>query len=194
MESWNQLLPFVTVMREGSFRKASLKLRITPAAVSQSIATLERHLGVRLFRRTTRQTYATDEARALYESIGALVEDLDQRLHAMDDMQGEPAGVIRLSMAPAFGRQRVLPVLPDFLKRFPKVRLELHFDNPSCLTLPRNVDLVISHGALGNAFVSRLLRQMKLILVAAPKYLERRGGITRIAEANDILPIPTVQR
>ena len=176
MATWSYLLPFVTVMKEGSFNRAARKLQVTPAALSQSIAHFERKLGVRLFHRTTRHLQATGEAQILFQSLGDLVGDIDQRLRGLDDLQGKPSGLIRMSMSSAFGRKHVMPTIASFLERYPKVRIEFFFDTQQESLAESGMDLAVRHGAKHAGFTVRPLRQMPLLLVASRAYLAKRGA------------------
>lgn len=176
MGTWNYLLPFVTVMKEGSFNRAARKLQVTPAALSQSIAHFERKLGVRLFHRTTRHLQATGEAQFLFESLGDLVGEVDQRLRVLDNLQGEPAGLIRMSMSSAFGRKHVMPAITSFLERYPRVRFEFFFDTQQVSLAESGMDLAVRHGAKHAGFIVRPLCQLSLLLVASREYLAKRGA------------------
>lgn len=176
MGVWNYLLPFVTVMKEGSFNRAARRLQVTPAALSQSIAQFEKKLGLRLFHRTTRHVQATGEAQFLFESLGDLVGEVDQRLRLLDNLQGEPSGLIRMSMSSAFGRKHVMPTIASFLERYPKVRFEFFFDTQQESLAESGMDLAVRHGAKHAGFIVRPLCQLSLILVASREYVERRGA------------------
>src|SRR6218665_1273472 len=175
MGIWNHLLPFVTVMKEGSFTRAARKLRVTPGALSQSVAQLEKKLGVLLFHRTTRQLHATNEARTLFDSVGSLVSELDDRLGVLDYGGAGPSGLIRIAISSAFGRKRIVPLLASFLERYPKVSIEITFDSQSESLAQVGVDLAIRHGARHAGYIARALCRMQLVLVASPAYIARRG-------------------
>ena len=175
MGIWNHLLPFVTVMKEGSFTRAARKLRVTPGALSQSVAQLEKKLGVLLFHRTTRQLHATNEAQTLFDSVGSLVSELDDRLGVLDYGGAEPSGLIRIAISSAFGRKRIVPLLASFLERYPKVSIEITFDSQSESLAQVGVDLAIRHGARHAGYIARALCRMQLVLVASPAYIARRG-------------------
>ena len=185
MGTWNHLLPFVTVMKEGSFKRAAQRMAVTPAALSQSIAQLERKLGVRLFHRTTRQLHATDEGRILYESLGGLVVELEQRLRLIDDLRGEPSGLIRLAISSAFGRRRVVPAIGAFLNRYPKVAVEMLFESHPQSLAQSGMDLAVRHGTKHAGYIARPICRMDLLLVASPEYLERRGTPRTISDLEE---------
>lgn len=182
MRNLNQLVPFITAVREGSFRKAASTLGVSPAAISQHIAQLEQSLGYRLFYRVTRQVRITDEGARLFELLDGPVAQIGHALALAQDIRGETGGVIRIGIATGFGRKIVLPLLEEFRERYPKVRLDILFDYDE-IDHTENLDLVIRHGIpTTSRFVFHHLCELTPILVATPGYLSRRGKPMTIAD------------
>src|SRR5258705_11611546 len=115
METLANLEAFVRSAESGGFSAAARRLALTPAAVSRSVATLERNLGVRLFQRSTRKLTLTEAGERFLHAIKDDLEGLQTAIAAMATDQGEPAGVLRVSMALNFGADYILPLLPAFL-------------------------------------------------------------------------------
>src|ERR1700749_2514578 len=90
------LVPFVQVVRCGSFVAAAAKMQGTPPAISKSIARLEKALGVRIFNRTTRSLDLTAEGREFYERISKLLLGVDEAVAALADAIHEPQGAVRV--------------------------------------------------------------------------------------------------
>jgi len=180
MESLANLESFVRSAELSSFSAAARRLGLTPAAVSRNVATLERGLGARLFQRSTRRVALTEAGEQLLASIGDPLHLLQKAISAATVQSDEPSGVLRLSMSMSLGMDYVVPILPEFLARYPSIRLDWHFDG-------RQVDLV-SEGfdaAIGGAFdlspgfVARRLAPAHVVAVAAPSYLAERTPITQ---------------
>jgi DNA-binding transcriptional LysR family regulator len=175
METLANLESFVRSAEAQSFSRAARRLALTPAAVSRNVAMLERNLGVRLFQRSTRKITLTEAGERLFASIGGNLEAMQAALRDIASRSREPAGVLKVSVAPSFGVDHLLPLLPAFLQRYPAIQPEWHFDN-------RPVDLIAEHydAAIGGGFelspgvVSRTLAPAHIIAVAAPSYLEGR--------------------
>jgi DNA-binding transcriptional LysR family regulator len=159
-----------------SFTAAALAAGLSPAAVSRSVARLETRMGVRLFVRTTRRIHLTDGGRAYYEQCRQALSLMRDAESQLTGEQQAPAGVLRLSVASPYGHYRVLPLLPRFRVRFPKVRIELHLSNRNIDFTGEGFDLAIRGRAPPDSgLVARKLEDAELVLVAAPSYLARAG-------------------
>ncbi|VVM78794.1 LysR family transcriptional regulator [Pseudomonas fluorescens] len=175
METLANLESFVRSAETGSFSAAARLLALTPAAVSRNVAMLERNIGVRLFQRSTRKLSLTEAGEGFLASIGGNLEALQEAISAVSSDRGEPAGVLKVSLAPTFGIGHVLPLLPQFLARYPLIRPEWHFEN-------RQVDLIAEgyDAAIGGGFeltprvISRTLAAADIVAVASPAYLAGR--------------------
>ena len=118
MESLANLEAFVRSAELGGFSAAARRLALTPAAVSRNVATLERSLGVRLFHRSTRKLTLTDEGERFLQSVGASLDALRGAI-AEASAEGEPAGVLKVSLSLTFGIAHILPLIPQFERRYP---------------------------------------------------------------------------
>ncbi|RXV67978.1 LysR family transcriptional regulator [Burkholderia stabilis] len=175
METLANLESFVRSAETGSFSAAARRLALTPAAVSRNVALLERNLGVRLFQRSTRKLTLTEAGARFLVEIGGNLDALQAAIASVSTDRSEPAGVLKVSMAPTFGMTYVMPLLPAFLARYPMVRPDWYFEN-------RPVDLIAEgyDAALGGGFdlapgvVSRPLAPAHLVAVASPAYMAGR--------------------
>jgi DNA-binding transcriptional LysR family regulator len=175
METLANLESFVRSAETGSFSAAARRLMLTPAAVSRNVALLERNLGVRLFQRSTRKLTLTEAGERFLVEIGGNLDALQAAIVSVASDRSEPAGVLKVSMAPTFGITYVMPLLPAFRARYPMVRPDWHFEN-------RQVDLIAEgyDAALGGGFdlapgvVSRALAPAHLVAVASPAYMAGR--------------------
>ncbi|MBB4512615.1 LysR family transcriptional regulator [Paraburkholderia fungorum] len=175
METLANLESFVRSAETGSFSAAARRLTLTPAAVSRNVALLERNLGVRLFQRSTRKLTLTEAGERFLVEIGGNLDALQAAIVSVSSDRSEPAGVLKVSMAPTFGITYVMPLLPAFRARYPMVRPDWHFEN-------RQVDLIAEgyDAALGGGFdlapgvVSRALAPAHLVAVASPAYMAGR--------------------
>lgn len=176
MNDLTSLLSFLKSAQSGSFSKAAALLGITPAAVSKHIAKIELEFGVRLFRRSTRSISLTEAGEKFYAEALAPTLAIQEAMDRLKEDNLEPSGTLKLSIAPAFGRQYILPLMPEFMERYPAIHIDWSFGN-------RHVDLV-SEGydaAIGSELkseaniVARALLPIKILTVAAPAYLEKYG-------------------
>lgn len=184
METLGNLLSFVRSAECGSFSAAARRLGLTPAAVSRNVAQLESNLGVQLFQRSTRRVTLTEAGERFFGNVGPSLEGVQAAIADVTSHAGEPAGVLKVTAAPGFGRDFLLPLMPAFLNQYPSVIPEWHLDN-------RQVDLVAEgfDAAIGGGFelapgqIAREIAPAHLILVASKEYLR---GKDRIAQLDDI--------
>ncbi|WP_085718610.1 LysR family transcriptional regulator [Pseudomonas sp. B28(2017)] len=184
METLGNLLSFVRSAESGSFSAAARRLGLTPAAVSRNVAQLEANLGVQLFQRSTRRVTLTEAGERFLGNVEEGLESVQAAIADVTSHAGEPAGVLRVTAAPSFGRDFLLPLMPDFLTRYPSVIPEWYLDN-------RQVDLVAEgfDAAIGGGFelapgqIAREIAPAHLVLVASREYLARQP---HIADLDDV--------
>ncbi|KPH01695.1 LysR family transcriptional regulator [Pseudomonas sp. RIT-PI-q] len=175
METLANLESFVRSAETGSFSAAARLLALTPAAVSRNVAMLERNIGVRLFQRSTRKLSLTEAGESFLASIGGNLEALQAAISAVTSDRGEPAGVLKVSLAPTFGIGHILPLLPAFLARYPLIRPEWHFENRPVDLIAEGYDAAIGGGfELTPGVISRTLAAAHVVAVASPAYLATR--------------------
>ena len=122
METLANLESFVKSAESGGFSAAARRLSLTPAAVSRNVATLERNLGIRLFQRSTRSLVLTEAGERFLQAIQGSLEELQASIANTATDRGEPTGVLRVSLGLTFGVDYIVSLLPDFLKRYPKIQ------------------------------------------------------------------------
>lgn len=173
METLANLESFLRSAESGSFSAAARRLALTPAAVSRNVAMLERNLGVRLFQRSTRKLTLTEAGESFLAAIGDPLEALQNAIAAVSTDDGQPAGTLKVSLAPSFA-DYLLPLLPEFLQRYPRVRPEWHFENRAVDLVAEGYDAAIGGGfELAPGVVARTLAPLHIIAVASPAYLAR---------------------
>jgi DNA-binding transcriptional LysR family regulator len=176
MPEIRNLQPFVQAVRCGSFIAAANRLRVTPPAISKSVAALERELGVRLFNRTTRKLSLTSEGRQFFQRVAPLLSQLDEAVADVRRSPAHPEGLIKVSVTPTFGRHCLTPVIAEFLQRFPLVEIDISYDEIAPSLVNDGVDVSIQHArGRGTNHVSRPLCDYPIVLVASRDYLEHRG-------------------
>lgn len=174
MESLANLESFVRSAEAGGFSGGARRLGLTPAAVSRNVAQLERNLGVRLFHRSTRSLALTETGERF---LLALRDDLAGVQAAIAAVAGgdAPAGVLKVSMSVTFGADVLLPLLPQFLARYPQVRPEWRFENRQVDLVAEGYDAAIGGGFdLAAGLVARPLAPAHIVAVASPAHVEGR--------------------
>ncbi len=167
---------FIKVADLGSFSKAAQVLNLAPSSITRSINKLEAELDVRLFKRSTRALVLTEEGHQFYPRAEKLLEDADGLISSMQGTRLEPEGSLRISAFEGFGRAFISPLLPEFLSRYPKLKVEIELDNQIVDLNSENVDLGIRIGLPADSNLNaRLLLANKTVLCASPRYLEQHG-------------------
>lgn len=158
------------------FTAAALALGVTAAAVSRSVGRLEERLGAKLFTRTTRHMRLTEEGQAYFEQCRQALAQIENAERAINGSQAEPSGVLRVSMPTTFGHHRVLPRLPQFMERYPKIKVEVDLSNRNIDFVEDGYDLAIRGGTHSDSrLVARQLEDASFGIFAAPQYLALRG-------------------
>jgi len=164
---------FIATADAGSLSAAARRLGLTPAAVSKSVKQLEARLGVRLFMRSTRSLALTTDGERLYAQVRLPWSEIGDALTDMQRGAGKPAGTLKVSLAHTIGREYFVPMMGEFVHRYPDVVPDLHFDNRQIDLIAEGFDVAIG-GAfeLTDALIARELAPLRNVLVASPAYLK----------------------
>src|SRR5882724_5875419 len=175
METLANLESFVRSAETGSFSITARRLSLTPAAVSRNVAMLERNLGVRLFHRSTRKLNLTEAGERFLHAIRDNLQGLQASIADVATDRGEPAGTLKVSMGLSFGIDYIVPLLPEFLRRYPKIQPDWRFESRQVELVAEGLDAAIGGGIeLAPGVVSRTLAPLHIIAVASPDYLKDR--------------------
>jgi LysR family transcriptional regulator, regulator for bpeEF and oprC len=176
MDRFDAIRLFVRAVESGSFSAVAREAGIGQSAVSKQIAALEAHLGAQLLLRTSRSMTVTEAGQTFYESAVSLVGDLEAAESLVGRGQSAPSGIVRVTMAPVFGRLYVVPKLPAFFARFPEISIELTVSERTVNLIEDGVDLAIHNGELADStMIARKIASSPIITVATPTYLAARG-------------------
>jgi DNA-binding transcriptional LysR family regulator len=166
----------LTVEHEGGFAPAARRLGVTRAAVSRSIAELERRLGTRLARRTTRKVVLTESALALLERCRGPVTSIREAFEVARERDDELAGLVRIAGPTAFGRDVLVPLLLEFQRTHLAISLDLRMSDGVEDLVAEPIDLTVRLGPLPDvSLVARSVGTLPLVLVAAPSVLREHG-------------------
>jgi DNA-binding transcriptional LysR family regulator len=175
MAHLQHLVSFVQTAEHGSFSAAARVLGLTPAGVSKNVASLESDLGLRLFHRSTRRLTLTESGERFLQRVQDPLTSLQDALAGARDRDEAPAGILKVSMGQALGRTFIVPLLDDFLGRYPAVLPDWHFDNRQVDIVGEGFDAAIGGGFdLTSGVVARELAPVHIVAVASPAYLEGR--------------------
>ena len=177
MDRFTALRVFRHVAELGSFTEASRKLGLSPPAVSKNVAELEAHLGVRLINRTTRRMALTEEGRIYLDHIARGLDALMEADTALSHVNASPSGTLRVSAPMTTALVRFSEAIPEFLSRYPQLKLDLHLDDRRVDIVREGFDLAIrgSSNLEDSSLIARKLGIMPHVLCAAPAYFKRHG-------------------
>ena len=166
---------FRAVVELKSFRRAGDRLDLGSSAVSKLVAALERELGTALLARTTRSLSLTEAGTAFYESAVRITDEADHAVDRVREHDGQPSGVLRVSVPASFGICWLAPRLPRFLERHPRLRMDLSLNDRLVDLVAEGFDcaLRIATGLRDSTMHARPLGDVHRVLVAAPRYLRR---------------------
>lgn len=174
MDRLDAMRVFTRVVERQSFVRAAEDIGLPASTATDAVKQIERRLGVRLLDRTTRQVRATPDGEAYYRSCLRILEDVEDAESALGS--AEPQGLLRVNLLGSQARQIILPALPSFCERFPKIDLYLSEADHFVDLLREGVDCVIRAGQPDKTdLVGRQIALLQETTVASPDYLRRHG-------------------
>lgn len=167
----------LAISRRGSFRAAALDLGMSTSALSSAIAKLEGRLGVRLFNRTTRSVSLTAAGQKFVDQVTPALKDIHQALDTVQSQQDTPSGVLRINTFATAGREVLAPLILEFLRRFPTVRVDLVTEGNLVDIVADGFDFGIrSQNLLPSDMISiPIAPPRRYAVVATPTYFEAHG-------------------
>ena len=193
---WSHCHWLTVLSEQGSYTAAAARLGVSKAAMSQRMAELERVAGVALVQRTTRSVRLTEAGQRLVDQTRAAFEQISQSFAQVRDLAEAPQGLLRVTAPVALARQQIVPLLPDFLRQYPQVRIELNLSDRLSSLATEGFDLAIRHTAHPpDTHVAVALCTTRSVLVASKAYLRRAGTPQQPADlaAHNCLHYPRPQ-
>lgn len=179
----NGMRVFAQVVEAKSFSAAADKLGMSKSLVSRHVSALERSLSVKLLNRSTRKLSLTEAGTTFYEHCARIVQEAQLAEERLTQAQAEPAGLVRVTAVQPFVVRHVLPALPEFYEKYPKVRIELCCSNRAADLGDERFDLGIRVSFdPAPHLVARKLAANRAVLCASPAYLERHGTPRRVED------------
>ncbi len=173
---WTHLHWLSVLAQQGSYTAAAARLGVSKAAMSQRIAELEGAAKVTLVQRTTRSLRLTEAGQRLVDDTRASFEQIEQSFAQVRDLAEQPGGLLRVTTPVALARQQLVPLLADFLKNYPDVRIELDLSDRLSALATEGFDLAIRHTARPpDTHVAWALCATASVLVATRAYLRKHG-------------------
>ena len=176
IELLQEMAIFVKVVETGSFSETARQLGYTPSAISRAVSRLEKALGTQLIQRTTRKLALSESGKQIHQHCLEMLTSAQHVIDNTDQLSTEPSGVIRISVPKAVGHYLLHPYIPEFLKRYPKVDVQMLLEDRHIDFIDDQIDLAIritNEPALG--LKGRKLLDIDHVIVATPQYLKEFG-------------------
>src|SRR6266850_5391023 len=176
MDNLSGILAFVRSAQARNFTKAARQLGMTPSGVSKAISRLENQFKVRLLHRTSRSVTMTPEGAGFYERCRTIIADLEDAELLLSQARGEPHGVLRITLPLSIGRLHLARVLPEFVQRYPELKVEAVFTDRLVDLIEEGFDVAVRLGKPPDSrVVARQIATGTVTTCASPAYLKRHG-------------------
>jgi DNA-binding transcriptional LysR family regulator len=176
MDRLESMTAFVAVAKSGGFSAAARQIGIPLATISRRVAELEAELGVRLLQRSTRHVALTEPGQSFFVSCQRILDELREATDAVTGEYRTPKGELTVTAPMGFGRLHLQPIAMDFLSAYPEINLRLLLVDRLVDLLEEHVDLALRIAELPDSrMIARPLGHVRMIVVASPAYLKRRG-------------------
>lgn len=192
MRDLNELFFFAKVVEHGGFSAAAAQLRIPKSRLSRHIAQLETRLGMRLLNRTTRSVTLTEAGRMYYQHCRDLLASADAADQTAESLKSEPSGLLKVAAPLGIADRDLSPIIPGFLAKYPKIRLNLVISSRRVDLAEDGFDLALRVRMPGDEdphLVTRRFAVADASLVATPRLLKRHP---KLKEPRDLESLPIV--
>lgn len=167
---------FVRVAELGSFSAVAQQLGVARSVVTRQVAALERHLGTKLMARSTRRLTLTAAGSGYLERCRVILNLVEAAESDLAEEGDAPRGSLKISVPLSYGLRRLAGPLLDFIRRYPEVSLDMDYSDRRVNLIEEGVDLAIRiAGRLDPGDVARRIGTERMVVLAAPAYLERHG-------------------
>ena len=188
----NNIRMFLRVYDLGSMSAAARDQRTSPAVASARISELEKHLGVRLFNRTTRSLQPTENGRIFYDGARRVIDAIEEAEAAVMDVTQNPRGTIFVAAPLGVGRRFIAPHVPAFKDLYPQIDVRLRLSDRVIDVVAEGIDVAFHLGLLDDSTLKvKLIADCPRVLCAAPAYIARRGlpadGAALVQDRHDCL-------
>jgi DNA-binding transcriptional LysR family regulator len=176
MDLFHSMRVFVQVIDSGGFSAAARRVGASPTTVTHHVQALEKHLGVQLIHRTTRSLSLTEVGRTFYERTSRILAQVEEVESCASDLRTTPRGLLRIGTSDSMARA-IGPLMVEFNAAYPNISFDVVVGEYMVDPIEAGFDLVLRGGCLpDSSLIGRRLGVARLILCAAPAYLERRGA------------------
>jgi DNA-binding transcriptional LysR family regulator len=174
----NDLMYFARVVEHGGFSAAERVLGISKSRLSRRVAELETAVGVRLLQRSTRKLALTEAGQLFYQHCREMLTQAQAAMDAVQELRSSPRGTVRVSVPVTVSQTLLSDVLPEFLLRYPEIRLSIRVTNRVMDLYDDSIDVALrvrSEPPDSANIVARPLWRTEQMLVGAPSLLRQHA-------------------
>ncbi|MBK3776831.1 LysR family transcriptional regulator [Azospirillum brasilense] len=167
---------FVKVAETESFAEAARHMRLSAPAVTRAVAALEEMIGARLFVRTTRSVKVTEAGSRYHEDCRRILSYIAEAEAAAGGIYATPTGTLAVTASALFGPMHVLPIVTEYLDRYPGMRAQTFFVDRPVNIVEEGIDVAVRIGHLPDSgFTAIRVGMVRRVVCGAPAYFERHG-------------------
>ena len=179
----NELLLFYQLAKATNLRQASVRLKVPLATVSRKLRELERDLGAVLVKRGPRRITLTDAGVTIFEHCAKIVSEVSAAHQAVQELQSDPGGEIRVSLPYGFGTNWISSAIAKFAKVYPKVELRIRATHKTVDVTTEQIDVAFHVGRVGNELLPALkVCELHRGVYASPAHCSESGVPGKPAE------------
>lgn len=177
MDRWAEIEVFLRTAEAGSLTRAAEALDMSVSAVSRHLHSLEERLNVRLLQRSTRRMYLTEEGEIFYAKSKDVLANMKEVEADVSGKAFKPSGTLRVSASLSFCLMHLVPLMPEFRRRYPDVTVDIHVSNRYYDLIENGVDVAIRTRRLeaDSSITIRHLAETRRLLAASPEYIAKHG-------------------
>ena len=176
MDRFEAMGLLIAVAEAGSLSAAGRKLGMPLPTVSRKISELEAHLSTRLLTRSTRRLALTDAGAAYVAAAKRILDEVSEAERAASGEHAAPRGDLVITAPVVFGRLHVLPVVAEFLARWPQITVRLILADRNLHLIDDHIDIAARIGALADsALVSMQVGAVRSVVCGSPAYFAAHG-------------------
>lgn len=197
MQDLNDLFHFVAVVDHGGFAPAARALNLPKSSLSRRVTRLEERLGVRLIERSTRRFVVTEVGHEFHRHAQAALVEAQAAEDVALQVVGEPRGVVRVSVPITVAQGIMAEVMPAFLARFPKVKVQMTVTNRRIDLIEEGIDVAFRvRGELDGdqALMVRILGYERTLLVASPDFLKTHAAPQTPADLEGLPTLSNIEQ
>lgn len=167
---------FLDVVAVGSFTAVARQQDAAVSSITRKIDALEADVGVKLLARSSRSILLTDAGEEFLPRAQRLIKEMDDARQVLSELNADPSGLLSVTVPTAFGRRHIVPSLPAFYAKYPRIQVEMHVSDHRVDLSAQRADVAIRLGVLPDSdLVATRLAPLRRLVCASPTYLAHHG-------------------